>query len=87
MSEARQYTIVLVPDTEDHVYTVTVPTLPGVVAQAPTVEEAIELAKGAIALHLEGMVVDGEQVPEETLRPQAITLEVAVPELQAARRS
>jgi predicted RNase H-like HicB family nuclease len=86
MSEIRQFTIVLVPDMDEHVYTVTVPALPGVMAQAPTVEEAIELARGAIALHLEGMVADGEQIPTETLRPQAITLEVVVPELETAAR-
>ena len=86
MSETPQYTIVLVPDLDEHFYTVTVPALLGVVAQAPTVEEAIELAKGAIALHLEGMVADGEKIPAETLRPQAITLEVAVPELETVGR-
>lgn len=53
---------------------------PGVVAQAATVEEAISLAKEAIELHLEGMLADGEAIPEEELRPQAITLEIQLPE-------
>ena len=52
----------------------------GVVAQAASIEEAITLARGAIELHLEGMVADGENIPEENLRPQAITLEVTLPE-------
>jgi predicted RNase H-like HicB family nuclease len=80
----RQYTIVLVPDFDEHTYTVTVPALPGVVAQAATVEEAISLARGAIELHLEGMMADGEAIPQEDLRPQAITLEAAVPEPEPA---
>jgi predicted RNase H-like HicB family nuclease len=57
------------------------------VAQAATVEEAIDLAKGAIVLHLEGMIADGERPPTETIRPQAITLEVHVPDLEPVTRS
>jgi predicted RNase H-like HicB family nuclease len=45
MRETRQFTTILVLDTDEHVYTVTVPALPGVVAQAPTVEEAIDPTK------------------------------------------
>jgi predicted RNase H-like HicB family nuclease len=75
----RQYTIVLTPDFEDQVYTVTVPALPGIVTEGSTVEEAIEMAKDAIRTHVEGLLADGEKVPEETMRPQAITLEVDVP--------
>jgi predicted RNase H-like HicB family nuclease len=70
----------------DHVYTVTVPSLPGVVAQANSAESVIELAKDTIALHLEGMITDGETIPDETLRPQTITLEIVVPEIATVRR-
>jgi predicted RNase H-like HicB family nuclease len=86
MSETRQFTIVLVPDLDEHIYTVTVPALPGIVAQAPSVEVAIDPAKRAIALHLAGMLADGEAIPSETLRPQAITLEVPVPGFTLAPR-
>jgi predicted RNase H-like HicB family nuclease len=79
LSTTRQFTIVLVPDFEDRVYTVTVPALPGIVTEGATVEEAIEMAKDAIRTHLEGLLADGEALPEETMRPQAITLEVPVP--------
>jgi predicted RNase H-like HicB family nuclease len=79
MSTRRQYTIVLTPDFDDQVYTVTVPALPGIVTEGATVEEAIEMAKDAIRTHVEGLLLDGEDVPEETMRPQAITLDVDIP--------
>jgi predicted RNase H-like HicB family nuclease len=79
MTTLRQYTIVLVPDVDDRVYTVTVPALPGIVTEGATIEEAIEMAKDAIRTHVEGLLADGEEVPEETMRPQAITIEVAIP--------
>jgi predicted RNase H-like HicB family nuclease len=79
MNASRQYTIVLTPDFDDKVYTVTVPALPGIVTEGATVEEAIEMAKDAIRTHVEGLLADGEDVPEETMRPQAITLDVDIP--------
>ena len=71
------YTIVLDPDLEDGGYTVTVPALPGCITQGETVEEAVEMARDAIALYLEDLRADGLPIPEETERPQLIT--VAVP--------
>jgi antitoxin HicB len=56
---------------------VTVPALPGRVTQGETLEEAIAMAKDAIRLHVEGLVADGEPVPEEREHPQAITIAVA----------
>jgi predicted RNase H-like HicB family nuclease len=76
----RQYTIFLDPDFEDGGYTVTVPALPGIVTPGETIEEAIAIAKDAIRLHVEGLLADGEFVPEETVRPQAIILDVAISE-------
>lgn len=73
----RAYTILLDPDPEDGTYTVTVPALPGVVTQGRTVEEAIAMAKDAIALHVAGLVAHGEPVPEERERPQVLTIRVA----------
>ena len=46
----RNYTIVLEPNLEEGVYTVTVPALPGCVTQGNTVEECIERAKEAITI-------------------------------------
>jgi predicted RNase H-like HicB family nuclease len=71
------YTIILDPDSEEGGYTVTVPALPGVVTQGDTLEEAIAMAKEAIQCHIEGLLADGEPVPEERERPQAITIRVA----------
>ena len=76
MSE-YQYTIILHPDTEEGGYTVTVPALPGCVTQGETLEEAIAMAKDAIRLHIEGLIAEGESVPEEQEHPQAIVISVA----------
>jgi predicted RNase H-like HicB family nuclease len=71
------YTIILDPDPDEGGYTVTVPALPGVVTQGDTLEEAIARAGEAIQCHIEGLLADGEPVPEERERPQAITIHVA----------
>ena len=76
MSE-YQYTIILHPDTEEGGYTVTVPALPGCITQGETLEEAIAMAKDAIRLHIEGLIAEGESVPEEQEHPQAIVISVA----------
>lgn len=75
----KQYTIFLDPDFEDGGYTVTVPALPGIVTEGRTVEEAIVMARDAIDLHLKGLCAAGEPIPDETIRPQAITLDISVP--------
>lgn len=71
------YTVILDPDPEEGGYTVTVPALPGVVTQGETVEDAIAMAKEAIQCHVEGLIADGEAVPEEREHPRAITVTVA----------
>ncbi|HLA81376.1 MAG TPA: type II toxin-antitoxin system HicB family antitoxin [Thermoleophilia bacterium] len=73
----RQFTIILHPDAEQGGYWVTVPLLPGCVSQGDTLEEAIANARESISLHIQGMLKDGEAVPEETGHPQALTIEVA----------
>ena len=72
------YTIILHPEPEEGGYSVTVPALPGCLAQGDTLEEAVAMAKEAIAVHIEGLIEDGEPIPEEDERPQLITLEVDV---------
>ncbi len=74
---AYRYTIILHPEPEEGGYSVTVPALPGCVAQGETLEEAIALAKEAIALHVVGLREEGEPVPEETDHPQALVVDVA----------
>ncbi|MDQ6674283.1 MAG: type II toxin-antitoxin system HicB family antitoxin [Chloroflexota bacterium] len=79
MSQPREYayTILLDPDPDSGTYTVTVLALPGVVTQGDSVEDAIEQAREAIQVHIEGLLADGEPVPEERERPQMVTVRVA----------
>ena len=79
MSPQREYayTILLDPDPDSGTYTVTVPALPGIVTQGDSVEDAIAQAKEAIQVHIEGLLADGEPVPEERERPQMVTVRVA----------
>ncbi len=46
-------------------YGVTVPGLPGCFSAGDTLDEAVESASEAIACHVEGMLMDGEAVPEQ----------------------
>ncbi len=71
------YTLLLEPDPEEGGYTVTVPTLPGVVTQGETIEEAIAMGKDAARCHIEGLLADGEPGLIEDERPQVITISVA----------
>ncbi len=73
----RKYTIILEPDTEEGGYTVTVPSLPGCITQGETIEQCIERAQEAIAGYIESLRISGEDIPEETERPQMITIDVA----------
>jgi len=47
-------------------YGVTVPDLPGCFSLGSTFDEAVAMAKEAIELHLEGMIGDGEAIPDAT---------------------
>ncbi len=73
----RNYTIVLEPDLEEGGYTVTVPALPGCVTQGENIEQCIEHAREAIEGYIESLIMDNMPVPEETERPQMITISVA----------
>ncbi|MBL8294471.1 MAG: type II toxin-antitoxin system HicB family antitoxin [Bryobacterales bacterium] len=46
-------------------YSAYVPDLPGCVAAGETLEQTEALMRGAIELHLAGMVEDGESVPAQ----------------------
>lgn len=56
--------VILVPD-PDGGYVVEVPSLPGCYSQGETVEEALANIREAIELHIETMIEDGEEVPED----------------------
>ena len=57
------YPVVLHKD-EGSDYGVTVPDLPGCFSAGKTLEEALDNAKEAILYHVEGIVNDGEALPE-----------------------
>ena len=44
-------------------YTVTFPDLPGCITEGDTIEEALMMAREALALHLYGMEEDGDEIP------------------------
>ena len=73
----RQYTILLEPNPDEGIYTVSVPALPGCITQGATVDEAIERAKDAISLYLEDLIAGGEPIPEEREHPRMILVTVA----------
>ncbi|MGE9760875.1 type II toxin-antitoxin system HicB family antitoxin [Pseudomonas sp. PDM20] len=49
------------PDSD---YGVTLPDVPGCYSAGCTVDEALDNAKEALALHFEGLVADGEELPQ-----------------------
>ena len=78
MSERQYaYTVLLDPDPDSGTYTVTVPALPGIVTQGSSVDDAIVQAREAIQVHIEGLLADGQPIPEERERPQVVTIRVA----------
>ena len=71
------YTVVFERELEGG-FTVLVPALPGVVTCGRTLREARAMAEDAIRCHLEGLLKDGEPIPEET-EVDVERLEVEVP--------
>jgi predicted RNase H-like HicB family nuclease len=57
-----RYPIVIQKD-PDSDYGVTVPDIPGCFSAGETVEEALDMAKDAILCHLEGLLIDEEEIP------------------------
>lgn len=60
-----RYSVVLLPNPGEAMYTVVVPELPGLTTQGANVEDALANVREAIEVHLEGLALDGEQIPEE----------------------
>ena len=54
-----------------------VPDLPGCITTGHTIEEIGRNIREAIELHLEGMVEDGEAVPEPSTTVEYVELQVA----------
>lgn len=64
-------------------YSAYVPDLPGCIATGPTREETLDQIRSAIEFHIEGIVEDGDSIPEPTTTAAAV--EVFAP--AAAARS
>ena len=79
MTQTYTYTIELEP-AEPCGYAVTVPALPGVLTFGDTVEEAMAMAREAIALHIEGLREAGAEIPVEptTRRNRRVRVPVEV---------
>ena len=52
------------------------PDLPGCIAVGETREEVLELIKGAIELHIEGLIEAGEPVPPSSSASEVIELSI-----------
>jgi predicted RNase H-like HicB family nuclease len=76
-----RYTVLLDPDIDGEGYTVTVPVLRGCVTEGATIEDALANAREAIACHIEGLLVSGDEVPREepALIPLVVDVEVQEP--------
>src|SRR5947209_7631240 len=73
------YTILIHPaDPDETGYWVEVPALPGCFTQGETVEECMERAREAIQCYIEGLIQDGQPVPEEPQRDGAVIGQVKV---------
>ena len=57
-------------------YTATVPSLPGIITQGKTKDEALKMAEEAIELHIEDMLEDNEIIPLDF--EDAVELEVKI---------
>jgi len=81
-----RYTVLLLPDVTLGGYTVEVPSLPGVVTEGDTRDEALSNAQEAIELFLEDILADGETIPMEPEdgRPELETVDVSLPRLDVA---
>ena len=64
-----QYPVFLETDDDFQTFGIVVPDFPGCVSAGDSVEEALEMAKEAVEFHIEGLINDGESVPE----PGAVT--------------
>lgn len=72
------YNVLLQPEPEGG-YTVTCPSLPGVVTYGETLEEARAMAAEAIQAYLESLQMDGEPIPKsDVVEPRALVEPVRI---------
>jgi predicted RNase H-like HicB family nuclease len=62
--------VALIHKDADSDYGVSFPDLPGCVSAGSTLDEAIAMAKEALALHIEGLLEDNESIPAPTAADQ-----------------
>ena len=70
-----KFPVVLHKDAESE-YGVCIPDVPGCFSAGPTVAQALENAQEALALHFEGLVADGNSLPQA----QEIDIHIANPD-------
>ena len=66
-------------------YAADLPDLPGCIAAADTFEETRQLIEEAANFHVEGMIEDGETIPEPL--NTAVEVEVEVPTVEALQQA
>lgn len=57
-----RYPVIIHKD-QDSDYGVTVPDMPGCFSAGESIEEALDMAKDAILCHIEGLLIDEEEIP------------------------
>lgn len=68
------YRVIYEPLTEGG-FQVIVPALPGIVTYGRTLSEAREMARDAIVCHLQGLLKDDEEIPEDPFTSEAPVIE------------
>lgn len=59
-----RYPVAIEPGDAKHAWGVTVPDLPGCFSAGDTLDEALDNAREAILLHVEGLIDDGAPIPD-----------------------
>jgi len=65
-------------------YSAYVPDLPGCISTGQSIGNTMDMLREAIELHLEGMIIDGDPVPEATTECAYVDVELTKIEAQAA---
>jgi antitoxin HicB len=80
----RRFTAVLVPERETGSYSASAPALPGCFSQGRTIEQALDHAAEAIAIHLDASGADGEPAPADAT---PLVYMVDIDRVESIRRS
>jgi predicted RNase H-like HicB family nuclease len=64
-------------------YQIIVPAFPEIITCAPTIVEARELAADAVRCHIEGLLKDGEEIPQDPFSSDEPVVEELTVSLQA----